>query len=80
MLCILLTVGLMCRLSQTGFNTVSALTFTVQINYCATVLWASLDSYAPAAWNSYSPAAIAYLTAVVSSQMNSRVSLGIVKA
>lgn len=75
-----LTVCLTCRLSQTSFSTVSALTFTVQINYCATVLWAALDSYAPAAWNSYSPAVVAYLTAAISSLMDSRVSLGIVKA
>lgn len=69
----------MCRLSQTGFDTVSALTFTVQINYCATVLWAALDSYAPAAWNTYSPAVIAYIAATISSLMNSRVRLGNVK-
>ena len=80
MLYILLTVYLMCRLSKTGFETVSALTFTVQINYCATVLWAALDTYAPAAWNTYSPAVIAYIVTTITSLMNSRVSGSIVKA
>ena len=74
MLYSLLIASVVCRLGRIGFDTVSALTFTVQINYCATVLWAALDSYAPPGWNTYAPYVVELITASIASQMTSRVS------
>jgi len=34
----------------------------VQVNYACTVLWATLDAEAPAAWNTYGPATIELIT------------------
>lgn len=33
-------------------------TYAVQVNYASTVLWATLDSNAPPAWNTYAAATI----------------------
>lgn len=51
-----------------------AATSTVQVNYYATLLWAALDAYAPAAWNTYSPAIIAELTAAAAAGIATYVS------
>ncbi len=51
-----------CSVIQTGANTITATTFAVQVNYACTVLWATLDSSAPAAWNTYGPATITLIT------------------
>lgn len=71
---------LVCRLSLVGFNTVSALTFTVQINYCATVIWSCLDINAPPGWNTYGPYVTESLSGLIASQMYDRVSLDIAVA
>ena len=34
----------------------------MQVNYACTVLWATLDAEAPAAWNTYGPAVIERIT------------------
>ena len=34
----------------------------MQVNYACTVLWATLDAEAPAAWNTYGPATIELIT------------------
>ncbi|DBA94392.1 TPA: hypothetical protein ACH3X1_001997 [Trebouxia sp. C0004] len=47
---------------QSSSSTITAGTYAVQVNYASTVLWATLDANAPAAWNTYGPDIIALIT------------------
>lgn len=42
------------KLINTGSQTMTSLTATVQMQYVATVLWSCFDAYAPPGWNTYS--------------------------
>lgn len=53
-----------CRLIAAGSETITAVTATAQIQYIATVLWGTFDSYAPPGWNTYNTATRAYIGSI----------------
>ena len=62
------------KLISTGSQTMTALTSTVQIQYAASVLWSTFDSYAPPGWNTYNVATREYIGVLYTSLLASYVS------